>query len=161
MAKEIFNKDSELKDIRDDLPLDGISWELNIDRESASRYGADIATAGSGFEISHDVWRALWLPQPMEDFDQSKISAGQDIDNCNTTNPDGSVEESEVVSGKHHMVITLQQPRLGSCVVAIWQTQPCAPAEGKKEPNFSHISLAPRDDDAEMTCRMKEMGLVN
>ena len=47
LANEVFSKDSELKDIRDDLPLDGISWELNIDRESASRYGADIATAGS------------------------------------------------------------------------------------------------------------------
>ena len=47
LAKEVFEQDSELRDIRDDLPLEGISWELDIDRESASRYGADIATAGS------------------------------------------------------------------------------------------------------------------
>lgn len=47
IANEIFQQDPELKDIRDDLPLDGISWELDIDRESASRYGADIATAGA------------------------------------------------------------------------------------------------------------------
>jgi multidrug efflux pump len=47
IAEKIFKQDSELKDVRDDLPLEGISWELNIDRESASRYGADIATAGS------------------------------------------------------------------------------------------------------------------
>lgn len=47
IANEIFKADPELKDIRHDLPLDGISWELDIDRESASRYGADIATAGS------------------------------------------------------------------------------------------------------------------
>lgn len=46
-ADEIFQQDAELKDIRNDLPLEGISWELTIDRESASRYGADIATAGS------------------------------------------------------------------------------------------------------------------
>ncbi len=46
-ANAIFQKDNELKDIRSDLPLDGISWELNINRESASRYGADIATAGN------------------------------------------------------------------------------------------------------------------
>lgn len=46
-ANAIFQQDAELKDIRSDLPLDGISWELTIDRESASRYGADIATAGS------------------------------------------------------------------------------------------------------------------
>lgn len=47
IANGIFLKDPELKDIRDDLPLEGISWELDIDRESASRFGADIATAGS------------------------------------------------------------------------------------------------------------------
>jgi multidrug efflux pump len=47
IANKIFHKDPELKDIRDDLPLDGISWELEIDRENASRYGADIATTGS------------------------------------------------------------------------------------------------------------------
>jgi multidrug efflux pump len=47
IAESIFKLDPELKDIRNDLPLDGISWELNINRESASRYGADIATAGS------------------------------------------------------------------------------------------------------------------
>lgn len=47
IANGIFSQDNELKDIRNDLPLDGISWELDIDRENASRYGADIATAGS------------------------------------------------------------------------------------------------------------------
>jgi len=47
IANAVFQQDPELKDIRDDLPLAGISWELDIDRESASRYGADIATAGS------------------------------------------------------------------------------------------------------------------
>ena len=46
-AKAIFAQDQDLKDLRDDRPLEGIEWELNIDREKASRYGADIATAGS------------------------------------------------------------------------------------------------------------------
>jgi multidrug efflux pump len=46
-AKAIFEQDEDLKDLRDDRPLEGIEWELNIDREQASRYGADIATAGS------------------------------------------------------------------------------------------------------------------
>lgn len=46
-AHAIFNKDKDLKDLRNDLPLEGISWELIIDRENASRFGANIASAGS------------------------------------------------------------------------------------------------------------------
>lgn len=46
-ANEIFYSDKDLKDIRDDSPRDGIEWELDINREQASRYGADITTAGS------------------------------------------------------------------------------------------------------------------
>lgn len=46
-AQIIFNQDKSLKDLRNDLPLEGISWELMIDRENASRYGANIASAGS------------------------------------------------------------------------------------------------------------------
>lgn len=43
----LFNADSELKDVRDDRPLDGIDWQLQIDREAASRYGTDIASTGA------------------------------------------------------------------------------------------------------------------
>ena len=46
-VKEIFNADADLKDVRDDLPLEGIEWQLQIDREKASRYGTDIASSGA------------------------------------------------------------------------------------------------------------------
>ena len=46
-VKTIFNADPELKDVRDDLPLEGIEWQLNINREEASRYGTDIASTGA------------------------------------------------------------------------------------------------------------------
>lgn len=46
-VKEIFAADPELKDIRDDLPLDGVEWTLTVDREEASRYGTDIASTGA------------------------------------------------------------------------------------------------------------------
>ncbi|MDO6804585.1 efflux RND transporter permease subunit, partial [Wenyingzhuangia sp. 1_MG-2023] len=35
-----------LKDIRDDRPLEGIEWQLTVDREQASRYGASISATG-------------------------------------------------------------------------------------------------------------------
>lgn len=46
-VKEIFKADPELKDIRDDLPLDGVEWKLTVNREEASRFGTDIANTGA------------------------------------------------------------------------------------------------------------------
>lgn len=46
-VKAIFKADPELKDIRDDLPLEGIEWKLKVNREEASRFGTDIASTGA------------------------------------------------------------------------------------------------------------------
>lgn len=46
-VKAIFAADPELKDIRDDLPLEGIEWRLKVNREEASRFGTDIANTGA------------------------------------------------------------------------------------------------------------------
>lgn len=46
-VKAIFMKDEELIDIRDDLPLDGIDWRMDINREEAVRFGTNIASVGS------------------------------------------------------------------------------------------------------------------
>jgi len=42
-----LDKDSELRDIKDSRPLEGIEWVLDVDREAASRMGASIASVGS------------------------------------------------------------------------------------------------------------------
>jgi len=42
-----LEKDPELRDIKDTRPLDGIDWQLSVDREAASRMGASIASVGS------------------------------------------------------------------------------------------------------------------
>lgn len=41
-----LEKDPELRDIKDSRPLEGIEWELIVDREAASRMGANIASVG-------------------------------------------------------------------------------------------------------------------
>lgn len=46
-VRQIFAKDKELKDITDTLPLDGIDWQLDINREKAVRFGTNILSAGS------------------------------------------------------------------------------------------------------------------
>ncbi|MDK2779379.1 MAG: efflux RND transporter permease subunit [Pseudomonadota bacterium] len=46
-SKALFAADPDLKDIRDDRPLDGVEWQLDINREEATRFGTDIASTGA------------------------------------------------------------------------------------------------------------------
>ena len=45
--KTELEKDPELRDLKDSRPLEGIEWELDIDREAASRMGTSINEVGS------------------------------------------------------------------------------------------------------------------
>ena len=45
--REKLEQDPDLRDIKDSRPLEGIEWELDVDREAASRMGASIASVGS------------------------------------------------------------------------------------------------------------------
>ncbi len=46
IRKEL-DKDPQLRDIKDSRPLEGIEWELEVDREAASRLGASVSSVGS------------------------------------------------------------------------------------------------------------------
>ena len=46
-TKKLFEADPQLKDIRDDLPLEGVEWQIDVNREEASRYGTDIVSTGA------------------------------------------------------------------------------------------------------------------
>lgn len=46
-VKALFEADPDLKDVRDDRPLEGIEWQLDINREEATRFGTDIVSTGS------------------------------------------------------------------------------------------------------------------
>jgi multidrug efflux pump len=47
-----FHQDPELIDIKDDRPLDGIEWQIVVDREQAARFGASIALIGSNLKMA-------------------------------------------------------------------------------------------------------------
>lgn len=46
-TKKLFEADPQLKDIRDDLPLEGVEWQIDVNRKEASRYGTDIVSTGA------------------------------------------------------------------------------------------------------------------
>ena len=46
-VRAMLEADPDLKDVRDDRPLQGVEWRIDIDREEAVRYGASVAEIGS------------------------------------------------------------------------------------------------------------------
>lgn len=45
------------KDTEDNLPLPGIEWQLDVNREEAARYGADVSLVGSGIQLVTNGYR--------------------------------------------------------------------------------------------------------
>ncbi|WP_018698206.1 efflux RND transporter permease subunit [Amorphus coralli] len=50
-ARSHFETVAGLRDLEDDRPLPGIEWQLDIDREQAGRYNANIASVGSMVQL--------------------------------------------------------------------------------------------------------------
>ncbi len=53
-VREQMNTVGGFSGIEDNRPLPGIEWRLNVDRESAARYGADIALIGNAIQMITD-----------------------------------------------------------------------------------------------------------
>ena len=57
-----------LRDLEDDRPLPGIEWQLDVDREEAGRYGADIQTIGQIIQlVTNGVLLSKYQPDDSED----------------------------------------------------------------------------------------------
>jgi multidrug efflux pump len=46
-----MSQDARIKEVSDNRPLDGLEWRIDVDRESATRFGTDIATVGSSIQM--------------------------------------------------------------------------------------------------------------
>ncbi|MCF3935136.1 efflux RND transporter permease subunit [Acuticoccus sp. M5D2P5] len=57
-----------LRDIEDDRPLPGIEWQLEIDRQEAGRFGADVQTVGQIIQfVTNGVLLSEYQPDDSED----------------------------------------------------------------------------------------------
>lgn len=43
--------DPRIREVADNRPLDGLEWRIDVDRESATRFGTDLATVGSSIRM--------------------------------------------------------------------------------------------------------------
>ncbi|MCY0966482.1 efflux RND transporter permease subunit [Parathalassolituus penaei] len=106
-VRAMMEADPDFKDIRDDRPLEGVEWQLQVDREEASRYGTSIAAAGSMIRMltggqkvgafqpdfsDDEVDIVLRYPESYRTLDQ--------LANFNITTPHGLVPASQFINQK-------------------------------------------------------------
>ncbi|MBJ3777454.1 efflux RND transporter permease subunit [Acuticoccus mangrovi] len=57
-----------LRDVEDDRPLPGIEWQLDVDREEAGRFGADVQTVGQIIQlVTNGVLLSRYQPDDSDD----------------------------------------------------------------------------------------------
>jgi len=68
MVSQKLRDHPSLVDVSDNLPLDGIEWQIAVDREAASRYGADVASVGSSIRmITNGLKVGTYRPDDTDD----------------------------------------------------------------------------------------------
>lgn len=79
-----IREDERIRDVSDNRPLDGLEWQINVDREAASRFGVDLATVGSSIQmITSGLQVGSYRPFDAEDELEIRIRYpfdGRDLD---------------------------------------------------------------------------------
>ena len=57
IIKNTMNDLGGFKAVEENLPLPGVEWQLDVDREEAARFGADVSLVGSGIQLITEGYR--------------------------------------------------------------------------------------------------------
>jgi multidrug efflux pump len=92
-----MDKMPELRDVEDTRPLPGIEWDLDIDREVASRFGANAQTIGTTVQLVTDgILVGKYRPDDSQDEIDIRVRYPSDargihaLEDLRVTGPDGS-----------------------------------------------------------------------
>jgi multidrug efflux pump len=67
-VREIMDDLGGFADVEDDRPLPGIEWRLEVDREQAARYGADVAVLGNAVQmVTQGIKVSEYRPEDNDD----------------------------------------------------------------------------------------------
>lgn len=68
IRKHVETEMTGLRDVEDTTPLPGIEWVINVDRKEAGRYGADILSVGTMFQlVTNGVLIGTYRPDDADD----------------------------------------------------------------------------------------------
>jgi multidrug efflux pump len=93
-----MDKMSELRDVEDTRPLPGIEWDLDINREVASRFGANAQSIGTAVQlVTNGILVGKYRPDDSQDEVDIRVRYPSDargihaLDNLRVTAADGSM----------------------------------------------------------------------
>jgi multidrug efflux pump len=67
-AVALLKQDERVKEVADNRPLDGLEWEINVDREKATRFGTNISVVGSSIQmITNGLTIGSYRPDDADD----------------------------------------------------------------------------------------------
>lgn len=106
-VRELMAKQGGYEDIEDDRPLPGIEWRLEVNRELAARYGADIGMLGNAVQmITNGIKVTDYRPDDTDDevdirvrFPYNERNLGQ-LDQLRVSTPLGMVPITNFVNIK-------------------------------------------------------------
>ena len=104
-VRELMMEQGGYVDVEDDRPLPGIEWRLEVNRELAARYGADVATLGNAVQmITNGIKVTDYRPDDTDDevdirvrFPYRERNLGQ-LDQLRVPTPKGMVPISNFVT---------------------------------------------------------------
>ncbi|EAR08029.1 acriflavin resistance plasma membrane protein [Reinekea sp. MED297] len=60
--------DTRIREVADNRPIDGLEWQIDVDREAATRFGTDLATVGSSIRmITNGLKIGAYRPDDADD----------------------------------------------------------------------------------------------
>lgn len=87
-VSKALRENAALIDVSDNLPLEGIEWQIDVDREAASRFGADVASVGASIRmITNGLKVGTYRPGDTDDELDIRLRYpynGRDLDNIDS-----------------------------------------------------------------------------
>lgn len=104
-VRALFDRLEGLKDVTDSRPVPGMEWRIEVDREQAARFGADIATVGSTIRlVTNGIKLATYRPDDADDeidivarYSVEQRNLGE-LDRLIVNTPKGAVPIAQLVT---------------------------------------------------------------
>lgn len=126
MVRARLDQTDGLVDIEDTLPLPGLEWRLQVDREEAGRFGADIAQIGAAVQlVTNGALVGRYRPDDADEEVDIRVRfpaeyRGIDaLDQLRVNTPEGSVPFSNFVTRSAHQRVDSINRRDGKRVIEI------------------------------------------
>ncbi len=126
MIRAHFNEMGSLRDIEDTLPLPGVEWQLDVDREQAGRFKVDISRVGAAVQLlTNGILVGRYRPDDSDDEIDIRLRftpEARDIDQLDrlrVTTPLGAVPVSNFLTRKASQRVDKISRRDGRRVIEV------------------------------------------